>query len=53
MKKFLIFTDRRGRRWICGQALRVRFNMSEPTAHYFWDYDELANALDKKRRPTK
>ena len=39
MNKFLIFTDRRGRRWVCGSALKFLFGICEPCKRSFWDYD--------------
>ena len=41
MRKFLIFTDRRGRRWICGETLRILFGIIEIGRPRFWDYDKL------------
>lgn len=41
MRKILIFTDRRGRRWICGAALKILFGIVEVGCPRFWDYDEL------------
>ena len=43
MRNVLIFTDRRGRRWICGQALQFLFGIVETGKKFFWDYDELCN----------
>lgn len=43
MRNVLIFTDRRGRRWICGQTLKFLFGIVEVGKKYFWDYDELCN----------
>ena len=44
MKTFLIFTDRYGRRWICGKALQILFGIVEVGKLHFWNYDELCNA---------
>lgn len=44
MRMFLIFKDRRGRRWICGKALEILFGIIEVGKKFFWDYDELCNA---------
>ena len=44
MKTFLIFTDRHGRRWICGKALQILFGIVEVGKFHFWNYDELCNS---------
>ena len=41
MRTILIFTDRRGRRWICGDALKILFGIIEVGRPRFWDYDKL------------
>lgn len=41
MRKFLILTDRRGRRWICGAALKILFGIVETCNKKFWNYDTL------------
>lgn len=41
MRLITIFTDRRGRRWICGKALQLLFGLVEVGAPKFWDYDDL------------
>ena len=41
MRTFLIFTDRFGRRWVCGRALRILFGIKELGAPKFWNYDLL------------
>lgn len=41
MRKFLIFKDRRGRRWICGQTLKLLFGIVETGRPRFWNYDKL------------
>lgn len=43
MRNVLIFTDRRGRRWICGRTLQFLFGIVETVKKFFWDYDELCN----------
>lgn len=45
MRTFLIFTDRRGRRWICGKALQILFGIVETGKKFFWDYDSLCERL--------
>lgn len=45
MKLFLILTDRRGRRWICGKALQILFGIVETGSKKFWDYDKLCRGL--------
>ena len=45
MKTFLIITDRRGRRWICGKALKILFGIVETGAPKFWNYDNLCKGI--------
>lgn len=47
MKTFLIFKDTRGRRWICGDALRVLFGIVEVGKPRFWNYDLLCRRRAK------
>lgn len=41
MRKFMIFTDRHDRRWICGEALKILFGIVEVGKRWFWNYDDL------------
>ncbi|MBQ3435086.1 MAG: hypothetical protein IJG24_08600 [Selenomonadaceae bacterium] len=50
MDTFAIFTDTRGRRWICGQALRILFGIVETGKRHFWDYDKLCKLFDGRNR---
>ncbi len=42
-----IFKDRRGRRWVCGYALKMFFGISEPINRHFWNYDVLCKRFRK------
>lgn len=43
MRKILIFTDIHGRRWICGETLKILFGVVEFGKPRFWNYDWLCN----------
>lgn len=49
MNRFGIFTDRRGRRWVCGHALKILFGVVETTDKKFWNYDKLCLQFDQRR----
>lgn len=56
MNQFGIFTDRRGRRWVCGYTLKILFGLVETGNRHFWDYDKLClqfNRGDKKHESYK
>ena len=46
MRRFLIFTDIDGRRWVCGETLRILFGIVEVGKKFFWDYDELCGGAE-------
>ncbi|MBR4641529.1 MAG: hypothetical protein IKO74_02670 [Selenomonadaceae bacterium] len=48
MNQFGIFTDRRGRRWICGHALKILFGIVETGNRHFWNYDKLCLQYDQR-----
>ena len=48
MNQFAIFTDTRGRRWICGYTLKILFGIVETGKRYFWDYDKLCKLFDRR-----
>ena len=50
MKKILIFTDKRGRRWVCGKTLKVLFGIVETGVPHFWNYDSLCGGKKYDRR---
>ncbi|MBR1645231.1 MAG: hypothetical protein IJ685_00495 [Selenomonadaceae bacterium] len=50
MNQFGIFTDVRGRRWICGHALKILFGIVEPVNKKFWDYDKLCQQFSQRRK---
>lgn len=43
MKRVLVFTDRKGRRWVCGKTLKFLFGIVECGCPHFWDYDYLCH----------
>lgn len=43
MRKILIFTDIHGRRWICGETVKILFGVVEFGKPRFWNYDWLCN----------
>lgn len=49
MNQFGIFTDRRGRRWVCGYTLKILFGIVETGAKKFWNYDKLCQQYDQRR----
>lgn len=40
-RRHKVFTDRRGRHWICGRALLDWFGIREVGSPRWWNYDEL------------
>lgn len=49
MNHFGIFTDRHGRRWVCGYTLKVLFGIVETGNRHFWNYDKLCQQSDQRR----
>lgn len=45
MSPICIFTDRFGRRWICGRALKFLFGIVEIGKRSFWNYDDLCKTF--------
>ena len=44
MRKFLIFTDRHGKRQVCVETLRILFGIVEVGRPRFWNYDKLCRS---------
>lgn len=44
----MILRDIKGRRWICGDALRTVFGIHEVGRHHFWNYDYLLRLSFRK-----